>query len=83
MNQFSKLTTAQSVAIPLGSVIRALYVGSEPCKCVVIDSRIKYGGKVGYTCMLMHDMRLSFRKEVYKKGMSIGINNTEILEILE
>jgi len=46
-----------------GQRIKAKYLGETPVEGVVIDSRVKYGGRVQYTVKLDNPVQFRWRSE--------------------
>ena len=46
-----------------GIRVRARYLGSEPVQGLIVESRVRYGGKVCYTVQLDQPTRFPWRSE--------------------
>lgn len=70
-----------SYNIPIGSVVQAVYC-SKLAQGTVVDSRVKYGGKIQYTLSLHHPLEFAWSGSDKQYGAIILVENTDIVEIV-
>ena len=61
-----------------GKRVQASYLGTEPRAGIVVDSRVRYGGKVSYTVILDQAVTFPWRQE---PTTLVIVDGDEIVEI--
>ena len=61
-----------------GQRVQARYLGTEPRAGLVVDSRVRYGGKVSYTVILDEPAAFPWRSE---PTTLVIVDQDEIVEI--
>ena len=61
-----------------GQRVQASYLGTEPRTGIVVDSRVRYGGKVSYTVILDQAVTFPWRSE---PTTLVIVDQDEIVEI--
>ncbi len=61
-----------------GQRVQAKYLGTEPRSGLVVESRVRYGGKVCYTVILDQAVTFPWRSE---PTTLVIVDQTEIVEI--
>lgn len=57
-----------------GSTVKALYIGEYPCTGIVKESRVKYGGSVGYWLDLVEPLFLPNGE----KRVTVMVDETQV-----
>jgi hypothetical protein len=61
-----------------GQRVNARYLGTEPRAGIIVDSRVRYGGKVSYTVILDEPATFPWRSE---PTTLVNVDQDEIAEI--
>ena len=64
-----------SLWIKDGKRVQARYLGSEPVQGIVVESRVRYGGKVCYTVVLDQPTQFPWRSDA---ATVVIVDQTEI-----
>ena len=64
-----------------GQCISGLYLSTYPVTGTVLESRVRYGGKVQHTVVLSKELHLPFGSNVRPVGSTVGINEEDITEV--
>ncbi len=82
MHEASKLTELQSYNVQEGQRVKAMYIATYPIEGEVTYKRTKYGWKVQYGIKIEQDLSFPFKSDVYRAGTVIGVDNTNLIEVL-
>lgn len=65
-----------------GECISGLYLSTYPVTGVVLESRVRYGGKVQHTVVLSKELKLPFDADVRPAGSTVGINEEDVTGVI-
>ena len=65
-----------------GQCIRGLYLSTYPVTGTVLESRVRYGGRIQHTIVLSKELKLPFGSDVRPAGSAVGINEEDVIEVV-
>lgn len=62
-----------------GEQVKALYMGTVQCEGTVLESRVKYGGRIQHRIEIKHDLRIPDINSYYPAGSTILVEEEQII----